>query len=159
MSVGAECEVIANSKLGYKEFGLDPNIPPNSDLKLKIKLLSNKGKIDYEKLSVKDKTTICDNKREKGNSLYSRGDYSDAIQCYTKALTILDTSGTSINDSQEDLRSSVDVKVKCYSNLAAAQLKVGAHDAAEQSCSLALAVQPNNVKALFRKAKAIMNKG
>lgn len=159
MLVGGECEVVANSRLGYKEYGLEPNIPPNADLRMIIKLLSNEGKIAYEKMSAKEKTLICDSKREKGNSLYSRGDYSDAIQCYTKALTILDTAGASVDDRQEDLQSLLDVKVKCYTNLAAAQLKVGAYDAAEQSCSSALAVQPKNVKALFRKAKAIMNKG
>ncbi|CAD5122768.1 DgyrCDS11175 [Dimorphilus gyrociliatus] len=159
MLVGEECEIILQSKLGYKEFGLKPNIPPNADLKIFIHFISNDGPLDYEKMSAKDKSSICNAKRDNGNSLYSRGDYSDAIQCYTKALTILDTSGEAINDSQEDLQELLEIKVKCHTNLAAAQLKVGAYDAAEQSCSLALAIQPDNVKALFRKAKALINKG
>lgn len=40
-----------------------------------------------------------------------------------------------------------------YNNLAAAQLKIGSFDAALMSVENVLRCQPNNVKALFRKAK------
>lgn len=45
------------------------------------------------------------------------------------------------------------MKVKCYNNLTAAQLKVEAYDAALKSCNTALSLDPNSVKALFRKGK------
>ena len=47
----------------------------------------------------------------------------------------------------------MDVKVKCLNNMAASQLKLDHYDAALKSCVLALAHQPDNIKALFRMGK------
>ena len=43
-----------------------------------------------------------------------------------------------------------------HNNLAAAQMKLEAYDAALRSLQLVLTCQPTNVKALFRKGKVLM---
>lgn len=44
-------------------------------------------------------------------------------------------------------------RVNVFNNMAAAQLKLGLHDVALNSLQMVLRCQPNNVKALYRKAK------
>ena len=44
-------------------------------------------------------------------------------------------------------------RVKTYNNLAAAQMKLEAHEAAIRSLDAVLMCEPENVKALFRKGK------
>jgi FK506-binding protein 8 len=47
-------------------------------------------------------------------------------------------------------------RLKVYNNLAAAQMKIKAYDAALQSVENVLRYQTNNVKALFRKGKVLV---
>lgn len=46
-------------------------------------------------------------------------------------------------------------RLKVYNNMAQAQMKIQAHEAALKSVDVVLTCQPNNVKALFRKAKIL----
>lgn len=54
------------------------------------------------------------------------------------------------NDQLQEL---LEIRVKVYNNLAAAQMKIAAYDAALISVDNVLRCQPENVKALFRKGK------
>lgn len=54
------------------------------------------------------------------------------------------------NDQLQEL---LETRVKVYNNLAAAQMKISAFDAALLSIENVLRCQPQNVKALFRKGK------
>lgn len=56
------------------------------------------------------------------------------------------------NDQLQEL---LETRVKVYNNLAAAQMKIAAYDAALLSVDNVLRCQPENVKALFRKGKVI----
>uniref|UniRef100_A0A671K0V4 FKBP prolyl isomerase 16 n=1 Tax=Sinocyclocheilus anshuiensis TaxID=1608454 RepID=A0A671K0V4_9TELE len=52
-----------------------------------------------------------------------------------------------------------DYQVKCLNNLAAAQLKLGQSDEALHTSRDVLFLDPQNVKALFRKGKLLSDKG
>lgn len=58
----------------------------------------------------------------------------------------LTPTNTQLQDLLED-------RVRVYNNLAMAQMKILAYDAALKSVDTVLRCQPNNVKALFRKGK------
>lgn len=58
-----------------------------------------------------------------------------------------------IQFASDDLRTLLDDRIKAYNNMAAAQMKQGAYDAALTSVDTVLNCQPDNVKALFRKGK------
>lgn len=49
--------------------------------------------------------------------------------------------------------------MKVYNNLALAQLKISAYQAALKSVDTVLKCQPNNAKALFRKGKVLFANG
>lgn len=51
------------------------------------------------------------------------------------------------------LQEMLEIRVKVYNNLAAAQMKISAYDVALLSVETVLRCQPENVKALFRKGK------
>ncbi len=45
-------------------------------------------------------------------------------QVYSRALKILDDTGQTHSEDKADLQELVDTRIKCFNNLAAAQLKV-----------------------------------
>jgi FK506-binding protein 8 len=55
--------------------------------------------------------------------------------------------------TEQELHELLEDRLKVYNNLAAAQMKIKAYDAALQSVENVLCCQPNNVKAVFRKGK------
>lgn len=61
--------------------------------------------------------------------------------------------------TNSQLQELLEVRIKVYNNLAAAQMKIGAFDTALTSVDNVLRCQPNNVKALFRKGKILESKG
>ncbi|XP_072051085.1 peptidyl-prolyl cis-trans isomerase FKBP8-like isoform X2 [Amphiura filiformis] len=154
MQLGEQALVITKPRFGYGEEGRNDDIPPNTDLTYELELLKVEEKLNIETLSPDECCQMADKKRERGNELYSRKDYSNAINSYSKALEILrDIKPSSYT---EDSKKTVDeLKVKCYNNLAAAQLKVDAPNAALKSCNSVLDIRPKNVKALFRKGKVL----
>jgi len=64
---------------------------------------------------------------------------------------VCDMQGT-----EAELRGLMEDCLKVYNNLAAAQMKIKAYDAALQSVENVLRCQPNNVKAVFRKGKVLV---
>lgn len=57
------------------------------------------------------------------------------------------------------LQELLEVRIKVYNNLAAAQMKIAAFETALASVDVVLHCQPDNVKALFRKGKILESKG
>ncbi|ELU06040.1 hypothetical protein CAPTEDRAFT_168280 [Capitella teleta] len=153
-------ELFTAAQYAYGAFGKpDSGIPPNSDIIYEIAVLKVEPAIDYASLSVSDRVELADSKRERGNELYLRCDHSAAINSYTKALKIVDSSTESRREDATELQKLIDMRVKCYNNMTAAQLKVEAFDAAIKSADEVLRIQPENVKALFRKGKCLAAKG
>lgn len=81
---------------------------------------------------------------------------------YRRGLEYLDDIEGGITDPTEngemaptnaDLQDLLEDRVRVYNNLAMAQMKISAYDAALKSVDTVLRCQPNNVKALFRKGK------
>lgn len=54
-----------------------------------------------------------------------------------------------------ELQALLEDRMKVYNNLAAAQMKTQAYDAALKSVESVLSCQPQNVKALFRKGNIV----
>lgn len=54
-----------------------------------------------------------------------------------------------------ELQELLEDRMKVYNNLALAQLKIAAYEAALKSVDHVLQCQPNNAKALFRKGKVL----
>ncbi|XP_064460900.1 peptidyl-prolyl cis-trans isomerase FKBP8-like [Ornithodoros turicata] len=159
MEKGEVAEVVVPPRFGYGALGKEPDIPPNATLHYEVELISSQTAKDETELPFEDRLRIGDQKRERGNFWYSRSECSNATRCYRRALDFLDDMGLNVSDSPKDLQQLLDLRLKVYNNLAAAQMKMGAHEAALKSVDTVLKVQPNNVKALFRKGKILAHQG
>ncbi|XP_061191968.1 peptidyl-prolyl cis-trans isomerase FKBP8-like [Saccostrea echinata] len=157
MEEGQIIELQTEARFAYGEKGRKPDIPPNSSVTYIIELIKKGYPLDYDSMSATERLKYGEQKKERGNFLFTREDYMSAIHSYTKAVQILDPATCS--DSAENLQKLLESRLKCYNNMAACQLKTNAHDAAIKSCLNVLDVQPENVKALFRTGKGHAAKG
>lgn len=159
MEMGEKALVQTDAKYAYGVRGsLEPEVPPNAELSLEVKLLEATDAPDLELLPPAEKIALASHKRERGNVHYQRGDYAFAVNSYSIALQITESS-SKVDISPEEENELMDVKVKCLNNMAASQLKLDHYDAALKSCVSALAHQPDNIKALFRMGKVLALQG
>ncbi|KAL5007611.1 hypothetical protein ScPMuIL_016417 [Solemya velum] len=82
--------------------------------------------------------------REAGNSLFRSGQYDQAIQKYSEAISRL-------SKAKEDQRVNLSL---LYSNTAACELKIGNCTSSLNSCTEALELIPHSLKPLLRRASA-----
>ncbi|XP_060536324.1 peptidyl-prolyl cis-trans isomerase FKBP8 [Cylas formicarius] len=165
MNLKEKCTLRIEPRLAFGEKGLHPNIPGNTIVCYDVELTAIEPEDDIELLTVADRRAIGNKKRERGNWWYQRGDNTQAIQCYRRALDYLDEveSGTmceskdvpsnSYQPTDSELQALLEDRLKVSNNMASAQIKMELYDQALLSLQTVLRCQPNNVKALFRKAK------
>lgn len=159
MEMGEKALIQTDAKYAYGAWGSqDPEVPPNAELSLEAELLEATDAPDLELLPPAEKISLASHKRERGNAHYQRGDYAFAVNSYSIALQITESS-SKVDISPEEEDELMDVKVKCLNNMAASQLKLDHYDAALKSCVSALAHQPENIKALFRMGKVLALQG
>jgi FK506-binding protein 8 len=159
MDRGELCQVVTEHRFAYGEIGREPDVPPNARVTYDIELLEVQDLPAVHTMTVAYRVQLSNKKRERGNLLFTRGEHSRAVDVYNRALEIVNDENEAHVESADELKSLADTRVKCYNNLAAAQLKLEAWDAAIRSCDLALRTDPDNVKALFRKGKCLAGKG
>ncbi|XP_053685425.1 peptidyl-prolyl cis-trans isomerase FKBP8 [Sabethes cyaneus] len=174
MNVGEQAEVVVGARFAYGEHGLkdeehpERNVPPNAKVIYTVELLSTKEESDLESKSYGARKEIGNKKRLRGNFWMKRQEYNLAIQSYRRALEYLDeseggitnpTASGDLEPSNAELQDLLEDRMKVYNNLALAQLKISAYDAALKSVDHVLQCQPNNAKALFRKGKIMDAKG
>jgi len=161
LQVGEVVEFKTDPRFAYGKLGRTPDIPPDAHIHYVMALLEIKPPLEYEKMPPLKRLDHGLAKKERGNVLFKREEYSQAIVSYTKAVKILDTDSGGSGDSAgspSDLQKILDEKMKVYNNLAATQMKLLAYDQAIKSCDSVIKLQPNNVKALFRKGQALESK-
>lgn len=159
MEMGEKALIETDAKYAYGARGsLEPEVPPSAELSLEVELLEATDAPDLELLPPPEKIALASHKRERGNVHYQRGDYAFAVNSYSIALQITESS-SKVDISPEEENELMDVKVKCLNNMAASQLKLDHYDAALKSCVSALAHQPDNIKALFRMGKVLALQG
>ncbi|XP_059922315.1 peptidyl-prolyl cis-trans isomerase FKBP8 [Gadus macrocephalus] len=159
MEMGEKAVITVDAKYAYGSRGsVDPAVPPEAELLLHAELREASDGPDLELLAPVDKAALASLKRERGNAHFQRADYAFAVNSYSIALAITESS-SKVDITEEEEKELLDVKVKCLNNMAASQLKLDHYDAALKSCVAALAHQPDNIKALFRMGKVLALKG
>lgn len=159
MEMREKALIQTDAKYAYGARGsLEPEVFPNAELSLEVELLEATDAPDLELLPPAEKIALASHKRERGNVHYQRGDYAFAVNSYSIALQITESS-SKVDITPEEENELMDVKVKCLNNMAASQLKLDHYEAALKSCVSALAHQPDNIKALFRMGKVLALQG
>ncbi|KAG8188044.1 hypothetical protein JTE90_009918 [Oedothorax gibbosus] len=152
-----KAKVLIPSKLAFGKLGRPPSVPADANIECDVELKDVEDP-NYD-LTVTERLKFGNEKRLRGNYFYERGEYLESIHCYERAIEYLDGVRDCSNSSKEESQEIVNIRIKVYNNMAASHLKLSAYDSALSSVELVLKVQPQNVKALFRKAKILGEKG
>ncbi|KAL4705574.1 hypothetical protein ACJJTC_006902 [Scirpophaga incertulas] len=182
MHEGEECLLQISPRFAYGETGLKtgeslglvgeidgskyegPAIGPETWLEARLELHDWKEEPEHETLPIAERMEIGTRRRARGNWWYGRGEAQLAVQLYRRALDVLDESDGGITDptpsgeltpASDALKALLDERIRVHNNMAAAQLKAGAYEAALQAVTRVLQCQPNNAKALYRKCRIL----
>lgn len=171
MNMGEKSLLKLEPRLAFGSQGLDTRVAPNTTVFYEIELVKTELETEMDTLTMDQRKKIGDIKKQRGNWWYGRGECTFAIQCYRRALDYLDeveggVSAPIPEDDNPEQRAKTDTalqqlmedRINVSNNMAAAQMKLGAYDAALQSLQIVLRCQPNNVKALYRKSKVLKAK-
>ncbi|CAD6998640.1 peptidyl-prolyl cis-trans isomerase FKBP8 [Ceratitis capitata] len=174
MNVGEVAEVTIDARFAYGSIGMKNNenecasIPPDTTLTYEVHLVESKSE-DFSDLKSFDvRRKYGTRKKERANFWYNRNEFNTAIQLYRRALEFLDDRDgdpdaafdkEDLELSNSDLQTLLEDRLIVYNNLAMAQIKISAFDAALKSVENVLRCQPNNSKALYRKGRILEGKG
>jgi len=111
-----------------------------------ITRMMSKVKPKYDSMERKRKSGLSPIERykEQGDASYKNANFEDAIEHYTKCL----------NQLQNDGKSGSDLALKAFANRAACYKQISNFDGVISDCTAVLEVDPDNVKALIRRAQA-----
>ncbi|XP_061677481.1 FKBP prolyl isomerase 16 [Syngnathoides biaculeatus] len=159
MHTGEITLLLADSQYAYGLVGREPDIPARAPLLYQLQLLDVGDKPDPLALPVSDRIRVGNQKRERGNFHFQRKEYGMAARAYRMALDVLTTCGGGDAEGggakEEEEQEVHDYRVKCLNNLAAALLKLEQYNEALHASCDVLALDPNNVKALYRAGKIL----
>ncbi|KAL3804156.1 hypothetical protein HJC23_013675 [Cyclotella cryptica] len=104
---------------------------------------------DTRKLPTKRRMEIVMKNKAEANELFGDGNYKHACARYAKALSHCNKFFDLSPDDEVEVK---EVKLSLHVNMALSFIKLEKLDNAFQSCNEALAIDPKNVKALYRRA-------
>lgn len=133
-----------------------PHVPPSSDVVYEAELVGfdnpREGRAPGE-MTVEERIAAADRRRVDGNLAFKGDDVEEAMHQYEIALGYMDDDFMfQMFGKYRDMANAV--RLPCVLNMAACHLKKGAFHEAIAQCSVVLAEEPNNVKALFRRGRA-----
>ncbi|XVF79643.1 hypothetical protein PTKIN_Ptkin15bG0005500 [Pterospermum kingtungense] len=144
--------------LGYGKEGSFsfPNVPPMADLLYVVELIgfdeTKEGKARGD-MTVEERIGAADRRKMDGNALFKEDKLEEAMQQYEMAIAYMgDDFMFQLFGKYRDM--ALAVKNPCHLNMAACLIKLKRYEEAIGHCSIVLAEDENNVKAMFRRGKA-----
>lgn len=138
-------ELLQNGDIAgaYKQLELASRLDagnPNIDHMMK------KVKPKYEQMEARRKANLSSDElyKERGDEAYKNAQFEPAIGHYTKCIESLKKKG----------KAQSELALKAYSNRAACYKQISNFDGVIEDCTAVLEVEPQNVKALIRRAQA-----
>ncbi|KAJ7326853.1 hypothetical protein JRQ81_016612 [Phrynocephalus forsythii] len=114
-----------------------PDFPEDSDMDLK----------EVDKV-----VSVAEDVKNIGNTFFKSQNWTMAVKKYTKALRYIEASKAVAEKAHSAKLNSA--ALTCYLNIAACKLKLSEWEGAIENCTEALALDPENTKALYRRAQA-----
>lgn len=141
---------------GHKD--LDSLTQERAPLAFEIQLLKVESPGQYEQdvwaMNSKEKEDQVPKLKEEGNALYKCGDYHGASEKYCKALGYLESVGIHEKPESEEWRRIEEIKVPLLLNYSQCLLLMEDYPQVIKHTSAALEIDPDNVKARYRRGKA-----
>lgn len=146
----------------------EPNIEEKDDdedksdkqeIKVKLQLMVFTREPEIWEMSITEKWRRASHHKAKGVELYSAGKIKWAFRRFGLALRYIISLEHDIPPEHNCDEQGMDIKglkVSCYLNIAACQLKHNNYNNAVINCTKALELDPNNLKALFRRGVALI---
>jgi len=128
-------------------------------MKIDLEFHDWKQPIDIQILTIDQRLYWGDKKRQKGNFCYRRKDYSTALHCYQNALKFLDTTEYPIIEEENQSSILIDRYIQVQNNLAQVYLLNNQYEQCLNAVNSVLKYDTNNIKGLFRQAKALIELG
>lgn len=158
MKAGERALLHVGWELGYGEEGSFsfPNVPPKADIIYEVELVgfdeTKEGKARSD-MTVEERISAADRRRMDGNTLFKEEKLEEAMQQYEMAIAYMgDDFMFQLFGKYQDM--ALAVKNPCHLNIAACLIKLKRYEEAIAQCTIVLAEDQNNVKALFRRGKA-----
>ncbi|XP_015513826.1 FK506-binding protein 59 isoform X1 [Neodiprion pinetum] len=151
--MGEKSRLKIKSKHAYKNIG-EPKfgIPPNADLEYTVELKNFEKASESWMIPGPDQIKQLTLFKEKGTAYFKEGKLGLATKFYNKIITAFKDSPSS--DEEEEETEAKDLRLSVNLNLALCYLKSNKSIEARDACTEALAINPNNEKALFRRGQA-----
>ncbi|XP_055390137.1 AH receptor-interacting protein [Condylostylus longicornis] len=147
---------LQNEGIGYED--LDELFANPCDLEFTIELISIELPEQYQKerwqMTDDEKLTAIKDLREKGNDLYKTKDIKNAQDCYMQALGMIEQLMLKEKPHDTEWLELAEMKVPLLLNFSQCRLIDNDYYAVIEHCNEVLQLDPNNVKALFRRGKA-----
>ncbi|XP_010273186.1 PREDICTED: peptidyl-prolyl cis-trans isomerase FKBP62-like isoform X2 [Nelumbo nucifera] len=154
MKKGELCIVTINPEYGFGNNEIERDlavIPPCSTVVYEVEMVDfTREKAPWE-MSNHEKIETAGMKKEEGNALFKNGKFQRAAKRYEKATDYVSEDGTSEDGEQKLVKA---LRVSCWLNIAACNLKLNDFQGAIKLCSKVLDIEFYNVKALYRRAQA-----
>jgi len=156
MNKGEKATFKVRSDYGYgatgnKELGIEPN----ADLVYNIDLISFENEKSSWDMDTKEKIESMIKKKKKGNTFFGMRKYDKACDFYSKALGVFSESDLKKEELKEEEKAEIKKnQASCHSNTALCKLKLKQFADCIESCDKALEIEPENVKAIYRRGQA-----
>ncbi|KAI3907146.1 hypothetical protein MKW92_034386 [Papaver armeniacum] len=158
MTAGERCLLHVGWQLAYGKEGSFsfPNVPPQADVSYEVELIgfdeTKEGKARGD-MTVEERIGTADRRKMEGNNLFKDDKLDEAMQQYEMAIAYMgDDFMFQLFGKYRDM--ALAVKNPCHLNMAACLIKLKRFEEAIGQCSIVLAEEETNVKALFRRGKA-----
>ncbi|KAK2967629.1 hypothetical protein RJ640_030500 [Escallonia rubra] len=158
MKSGERALLQVDWELGYGKEGSFsfPNVPPMADIIYEVELIgfdeTKEGKARSD-MTVEERIGAADRRKMDGNALFKEEKLEEAMQQYEMAIAYMgDDFMFQLYGKYQDM--ALAVKSPCHLNMAACLIKLKRYEEAIAQCTMVLAEDANNVKALFRRGKA-----
>jgi len=111
-----------------------------------IERMMSRVKPKFERMEAQRRANLSSDEvhKERGDVAYKAANFEGAIEHYTKCLDGLQRSGKGLSE----------LSTKAHSNRAACYKQISNFDGVIEDCTAVLEVEPDNVKALIRRAQA-----
>ncbi|KAH7447367.1 hypothetical protein KP509_01G103500 [Ceratopteris richardii] len=131
-------------------------VPPNSTLTYEVELVSFTKEKEFWQMNAGEKLNAASKRKEEGNALFRVGKYWRAGKKYERAARYVEQDKAFLEEEKQQAQA---LKLSCYLNSAACKLKLNEFRLAVDLCTRVLELDPENLKALYRRIQAYIQVG